>query len=120
MPGAVGGQEGASLKSPPAALSHISTEIVSPTAILTSGGWASPLKRRAKLSFGWVRTVDTTRSSTSMTSNRISFPTCPCSRTSLVEGPCPGNHEHPPSSPERRQKKTTASFIWIAQHQPPR
>ena len=49
-PGEVSG--GTSLKSPPAALSYMSTEIVSPTAIFILGGWVSLLKRSAKLSRG--------------------------------------------------------------------
>src|SRR5437870_10198960 len=102
---------GASLKSPPAALSQINTEIVSPTAILTSGGGASFLKRRAKLSFGWARRMATTRSSTWTTSNRISPPFCPWSRTALVDGPALGIQEHPPADRTTRQKSKTASFI---------
>src|ERR1700738_433841 len=53
-----------SLKSPPAALSQISTEIVSPSAILKSAGSVFFLKRARKLSFGWASQGETTRRST--------------------------------------------------------
>src|SRR5436190_812478 len=57
---------GASLKSPPAALSQIVTEIVSPTAILSSGGLPSFSKRARRLSFGCASNDETTRLSTSI------------------------------------------------------
>src|SRR6202030_3522415 len=111
LPPVGAGTGGVSLNSPPAALSQIDTEIVSPLAILTSGGWTSFLNRSANLSFGWAIRALTTRSSTWTTSNRISPPACPCSRTSLVDGPALGIQEHPPTDRTIRQKRKTKSFI---------
>ena len=102
---------GASVNSPPAALSQISTEIVSPVAMLNKGGWASGAKRAAKLSFGCARKVATTRSSTSTTSKRISPSDRLCSTTSLAEGPALGIHEQPPKPKVIRQASRTTGFI---------
>src|SRR5215469_684456 len=102
---------GASVNSPPAALSQISTEIVSPIAILNNAGWVSCVKRAAKLSFGCARKVETTRSSTSTTSDRISPSGRLCSTTSLAEGPALGNHEQPPKPKVIRQASTATGFI---------
>src|SRR5205807_6510608 len=113
LPPVRAGAGGVSLNSPPAALSQIITETVSPIAILTSGGCASFLKRSANFSFGWAIRVLTTRSSTGTTSKRISPPACPCSRTSLVDGPALGIQEHPPTDRAIKQKRKTAGFIGL-------
>src|SRR5215471_2379646 len=116
IPGVVpGGNVGSgSVNSPPAALSQSNTETVSPTAILNSGGLAAAWNRCAKLSFGRERNVETTRSSTGTTSNRISPSVCPCSSTAPVEGPARGTHEHAPSQKEIRQTITADGFIGFA------
>src|SRR5437764_318640 len=113
LPPVRAGAGGLSLNSPPAALSQIITDTVSPIAILTSGGWTSFLKRSANLSFGWAIRVLTTRSSTGTTSKRMSPPARPCSRTSLVDGPALGIHEHPPTDRAIKQKRKTAGFIGL-------
>ena len=80
--------------------------------LLEANAQSSPLAGRAR--------CETTRSSTSTTSKRISPPACPCSTTSLVEGPALGIHEHPPTDSVTRQARGRRRLHRFRRCQPKR
>src|SRR5439155_6009307 len=95
--------------SPFAAASQITTETVSPTAILMSGGGVYLLNRSWKAGSPCARRTLTTESSILTTSNAILSPSLACATMSRPDG-LPPSHEQPASS-ANAQPQTMTRFI---------
>jgi hypothetical protein len=107
---------GASKNKPPAALSQIDTEIVSPIAMLIGGSSAPDVKRAAKLSFGLATRVETTRWSTSTdVEQNLSFRP-PLLDDFVCRGPARGAQEYPLNESAIREAKTRKTGFIVSQH----